>query len=211
MNGIYAIKPLFQQSLKPIESSLIGAKVHPDVITYAALALSVAGAAALSCSSEDGMLYLLCCTPIVALGRTMLNALDGMVATKTGQARPWGEVLNEFCDRLADIALFAGLAMSRLCNGQMITVSIVSMLLSSYMGILSKAAGSKRQYGGVMGKADRMVLLALFGPLAFALSKMGVCSAGAVLDVFVILVIGGSLITTVQRANKAYADLKSTK
>lgn len=210
MNGIYAIKPKFQQVLRPTETVLIALKIHPDTITLAALALSIAGAIALTLAAAPGMLVLLCSTPLVALGRTVLNALDGMLAKDTGLARPWGEVLNEFCDRLADIALFGGLVCSRLSNGPLLLASLVSVLLSSYLGILSKAAGASRQYGGVMGKADRMLLLGLAGPLAFGLSNAGICSANVVLDIFALIILGGSLLTIVQRARKTYADLKSS-
>src|SRR5205823_12277050 len=52
--------------------------------------------------------WLLAVVPIVAVVRTALNALDGMVARDTGLARPWGEVFNELCDRFADVSLLAG-------------------------------------------------------------------------------------------------------
>jgi len=209
MNGIYAIKPKFQQLLRPSEAALISLGVHPDVITLSALGLSIAGGFALLFAQEPGTLVLLCTIPLVTLGRTILNALDGMVAKDTGLARPWGEVLNEFSDRLADVALFGGLIFSRLCNQQLMCASLISVVLSSYLGILAKAAGGSRQYGGVMGKADRMVLLALAGPLAFILAVTGVCQPNVVFDVFALVVLGGSLLTIVERARKTYADLKS--
>ena len=210
MNGIYAIKPKFQAILKPVEAFLIACRIHPDTITISALLLSVAGAAALAVSSQAGLLWMLLSTPLVALGRTVLNALDGMVAKDTGVARPWGEVLNEFSDRMADVALFAGLACSRLCNGQLMLASLISVLLASYLGTVSRAAGGPRQYGGIMGKADRMILLALLGPLTFVLVNAGICKAQVVLDAFAMLVLTGSVITIVQRAKKTHADLKST-
>lgn len=209
MNGIYAIKPKFQSFLKPAETSLISCRIHPDWITLAALLLSIAGAFLILLSSKDGMLFLLCSTPFVSLGRTVLNALDGMVAKGAGLARPWGEVLNEFSDRLADLSLFLGLALSQLCSGPLMIAALISVLFSSYLGILSKAAGGQRQYGGIMGKADRMILLAIAGPLAFWLAKSGVCSCSVVFDCFAFIVLGGSLLTIVERAIKTYADLKS--
>jgi CDP-diacylglycerol--glycerol-3-phosphate 3-phosphatidyltransferase len=209
MNGIYAIKPKFQELLRPSEAALISLGVHPDAITFSALGLSIAGGFALFLAQEPGMLVLFCTMPFVTLGRTILNALDGMVAKDTGLARPWGEVLNEFSDRLADIALFGGLIFSRFCNPQLMSVSLVSVILSSYLGILAKSAGGSRQYGGLMGKADRMILLALAGPLAFILAVTGVCQPHIVFDVFALVVLGGSLLTMVERARKTYADLKS--
>ena len=209
MNGIYAIKPAFQRALKPLEKQLLDSKVHPDLITGSALLISLAGAGALALAGQPGMLFLLCTTPITAFVRTVLNALDGMVANRSGMARPWGEVLNEFSDRLSDTAIFLGLAFSRLGNPQLIMVTLISVLLSSYLGLLSKAAGGPRQYGGLLGKADRMVLLGLCGPLAFFLDRYGICSAAQIIDVFALLVLGGSLITVFQRARKTYVDLQS--
>lgn len=209
MNGIYAIKPGFQQALKPLESILIRAKVHPDLITFSAFFVSAFGGVSLWISSQPGLLWLLCTTPFVALVRTMLNALDGMVAKQTGLARPWGEVLNEVFDRLSDIAIFAGLAFSRLCNGPLLTASLIAVLLSSYLGVLSKAAGGQRQFGGLMGKADRMILFGLVGPLSFFCEKSGLCPAEHVLNGFLLIVLGGAILTFLQRAAKTYADLQS--
>ncbi|MBX9687316.1 MAG: CDP-alcohol phosphatidyltransferase family protein [Candidatus Obscuribacterales bacterium] len=211
MNGIYAIKPKFQELLKPLEAALISAKVKPDSVTFSALGLSVAGGIALAFAGREGMLFLLCSTPLVTLLRTILNALDGMLAKSTGQARPFGEVINEFSDRLADLALFIGLFCSKLSNGPLLLASLISILLSSYLGILSKAAGGARQYGGLMGKADRMILLGLACPLAFFLSSFGICSAGLILDAFALVVLVGSLITIWQRAKMTYADLESNR
>lgn len=210
MNGIYAIKPRFQQALKPLERSLVSSQVHPDLITLGAFIVSLLACLALALSSAPGMLWLLCTTPAFALTRIALNALDGMVAIATEQARPWGEVLNELSDRLSDIAIFAGIYLAKLGNGQLLVATLISVLLSSYIGILSKAAGGKRQFGGLMGKADRMILFALTGPLAFVLELNGVIPSSSVFNGFLIVVLVGSLITIFQRGRKTYADLKST-
>src|SRR4030095_1733426 len=90
-------------------------------------------------------------------------------ARTLGLARPWGEVLNELSDRVADVALIGGLALASPANLLLGTGALVAMLLSSYLAILSKAAGGRRQYMGPMGKADRMVLLAVGAPLGFVL------------------------------------------
>ena len=36
------------------------------------------------------------------------------------------------------------------------------MLLTSYMGTQSQAVGAQRNYGGLLGRADRLVLLIVF-------------------------------------------------
>src|SRR5215208_4784411 len=108
--GIYQLKPSFQRSLQPVEGWLVARRVHPDQLTYGALLLSVLGGGCLLLAPKQ--LWLLTLVPVVAIARTALNALDGLVAQRTGLARPWGEVLNEFCDRLADLALLSGLALA---------------------------------------------------------------------------------------------------
>lgn len=189
--GIYAIKPLFQDSLRGAEKTLVRHHVHPDVLTLGALALSVCGGLALASSAAAP--WLLLSAPAIALARTVLNALDGMVAIDSGKARPFGEVLNEFSDRLSDAALFGGLAMSGLVNVHLGWLAVVLTLLTDDLGVLAKAAGAPRQYGGFMGKADRMVLLALAAPLAYFTSTHSVLTA------MLALLCGGCLITIVQR------------
>lgn len=197
--GIYAIKPAFQRGLRPVEDALVDANVHPDVITGAALGLSVAGGAAFAFANQQPLVLL--AAPVVVLGRTALNALDGLVAKRTGVARPWGEVLNEFSDRLADVAILGGIAISGVVNGYLAAGAIVAVLLASYLGVLSKAAGGPRQYGGVMGKADRMVILAVAAPLAV------VTSVSAMMTGVFAIILAGAVITIVQRGVQTHGDL----
>jgi CDP-diacylglycerol--glycerol-3-phosphate 3-phosphatidyltransferase len=198
--GIYRIKPRFQQSLGGIESTLVRRRVHPDYLTVGALVLSILGGVALWGSNRQHWLLFL--IPVVATGRTALNALDGLVARDTGLARPWGEVLNEFCDRLADVSLLTGVALGLGGNPKLGAVVIVVMLLSSYLAILSKAAGGRRQYGGVMGKADRMIYLSLASVIAFVLPSR------PILTYFLVVVLVGLIVTIVQRARATHADLQ---
>jgi CDP-diacylglycerol---glycerol-3-phosphate 3-phosphatidyltransferase len=203
MAGIYQVKPAFQRSLGGIEQWLVARRVHPDRLTYAALVLSIGGGAALYLAPEHR--WLLALVPIVVLVRTALNALDGLVAKRTGLARPWGEVLNEFCDRVADVAIMGGVALAAPTLHLLGAAVVVLMLLTSYLAILSKAAGGRRQYAGPMGKADRMLLLGLtavvglFVPLDLAY------------DAFLALVLVGLAATLAARARATYDDLQSAR
>ena len=199
--GIYSVKPRFQHALGGIEAFLVRKRVHPDYITSSALLVSVAGGLALYGASWYSLLLLL--IPPLVLVRTALNALDGLVARDTGLARPWGEVLNESCDRLSDIALFVGLMFAPGSNVAFGSAALVLMLFSSYVGTAAKAAGGRRQYGGIMGKADRMLFLGVASFLAFLLPNL------PVFTYFLILANAGLLITIVQRLRATYYDLKS--
>lgn len=201
--GMYAIKPRFQQALRAVERPLVRWRVHPDVLTFSALALSLLGGFAIYASPWTPWALLV--VPLVALLRTALNALDGMVAKSLGVARPWGEVLNEFSDRLSDVALFAGLAFIPGVNLPLAVSALVVMLLGSYVGTLSKAAGGPRQYGGVMGKADRMIVLSLASVLAL------IFPASQVFNGLLVLVLIGLVFTIVQRLRKTHVALGSQR
>ncbi|MBI4198392.1 MAG: CDP-alcohol phosphatidyltransferase family protein [Chloroflexi bacterium] len=200
--NLYSIKPRFQQALRAVERPLVRRRVHPDVLTLSALGISILGGVALAASRwQPGLLLVI---PIIVLLRLALNALDGMVAKDLGVARPWGEVLNEFSDRLSDVALFGALAFVPEVELPVATAAIALMLLSSYAGILSKAAGGPRQYGGVMGKADRMLLLAAASVVAFIVGPW-------VMDYALMVMAAGLLATLALRLGKTHADLKGLR
>ena len=201
--GIYSIKPAFQRTLRGAELFLVARRVHPDYLTLMAVALSCLGGVALYAANY--VPWLLLVVPVLAIGRISLNALDGLVARGTGLARAWGEVLNEVCDRLSDMAFFAGLALAPGSDFGLGAAVLVAMLLSSYAGTAAKAAGGQRQYGGIMGKADRMVWLSLASLLAFALPGL------PIFLYFLIVVLVGLIVTIAQRLKATYDDLNSPK
>src|SRR5690348_16067372 len=98
--GIYSTKSKWQQALKPLVAFCARRNIHPDVFTYGALLLSLlAGGALLAAATNH--LWLWAVIPCVLL-RLLLNLMDGLVAREMGLADPWGEVKNEFGDRIAD-------------------------------------------------------------------------------------------------------------
>lgn len=201
--GVYAIKPAFQRSLGGAEAWLVARRVHPDVLTGAALGLAMLGGGLLYAGAAAPGLLLL--VPLVALGRTALNALDGLVARAMGLARPWGEVLNEVSDRLADVALLGGLALAPTSDGRLGAATLVAVLLSSYLGLASKAAGGPRQYGGLMGKADRMLYLALAAVVA------GLAGRPEWLNAYLAVVLVGAVATIAQRGRQTYVALQPSR
>jgi len=161
--ALYDVKPKFRALLSGLVPILRA--VHPDWITLLALACSIA--AAWLFQGAERLRWPFLAIPLLLLLRIMLNALDGMVAQATGKARAFGEVLNEGTDRLSDVAILLGIAVSPLSSLGWGTAATVAVLLSSYVGILGKAVGAGRQYAGVLGKADRMLYLGLVCVAAF--------------------------------------------
>lgn len=199
--GIYSIKPKFQMFLKPFESLLVRFKVHPTYINLAALMLSVIGGISLYFSGK--YILLLVYIPFMAFARTALNALDGMVARDLKvKNRGWGEVLNEFFDRISDASVFFGLALAPYTSLALGSSVVIIILLNSYLSIVSKAAGGSRQYGGFMGKADRMIYL---GIAAVAILVTHDYRWATYLLVFVGI---GTLVTMTQRFTSIAKELR---
>lgn len=162
--GLYDVKPTFQRLLKPLSKVLSGYNVDPTWINVAALLFS--GIAGYLLATEPGTPWL--AIPLLVFGRIAANALDGMVARAnnvSGQA--WGEVLNEVVDRASDAVIFLGLAANPMTSTVLGGAAAACVLLSAFTGVVSKAAGGHRRYDGIMGKADRMVVIGVLGIVGF--------------------------------------------
>ena len=143
----------------PLVGWLSRAGVAPDWLTFAAIPTgALIGLALALGQTRPAWLWLV---PALAVVRLAWNAMDGLLAQQTGKARPWGEALNELCDRITDMAIFVGLPLGSWLSWPESALLLVLIILIAYIGTLGKAAGATRQYGGPFGKADRTLLLAL--------------------------------------------------
>lgn len=198
--GIYAIKPMFRRALAPLERALIRMGVSADLLTLFGVAFAGLAGAGVWLGQRDVAWLLL--VPVCAFLRTACNALDGMVATSTGQDRPLGEVLNEGADRVSDIAMFLPLLAFPGISEALVACAVAAMMAASYLGLAVKAAGGPRVYRGVMGKPDRMLVVSIAAIVALWVEPS---------DVFTValwVVVAGSGITFAQRALIARAVLK---
>ncbi len=88
------------------------------------------------------------------------DAIDGKIAKLTNKISKKGDFLDHAIDRYADVFIIGGLALSPWCRFNIIGYfAIVGVLLTSYMGTQAQAVGYKRDYSGLLGRADRLVLL----------------------------------------------------
>jgi CDP-diacylglycerol---glycerol-3-phosphate 3-phosphatidyltransferase len=200
--GIYGIKPWFQKQLQPLVKALWN--VHPDVLTWSALGVSLGAGLLLYYAYERPVLAVVA-VPLLMI-RLALNALDGMLAKQTGKARAAGEVINELSDRLSDVAIFLPLAFWPDMKVLLILLAIIAMLIVSYVGVLGKAVGAERVYIGVLGKADRMILL-MVTCLVYALFPTQEIMGFSVFESMFVLFIPLASITLLQRLDKIFASL----
>jgi archaetidylinositol phosphate synthase len=89
------------------------------------------------------------------------DAIDGKVAKLTGKTSVKGDFIDHAFDRFSDVLILGGLVLSPWCRDQYFIglVAVTGVLLTSYMGTQSQAVGAKRNYSGLLGRADRLFLL----------------------------------------------------
>jgi CDP-diacylglycerol--glycerol-3-phosphate 3-phosphatidyltransferase len=197
--GLYRLKPASQRLVSPLEDVLVARRVPPDAITAASLPIALAGGICLALSDRAPALLVL--VPILAAARLVTNLLDGLVARRTSTARPMGEVWNELADRLGDVLFLGGLAFTPAVDSRLALGAVIAALLASYVGITAKAVGGSRQYGGVMSKPGRMIVVAIGAPLAFLTGDGRWLAAAAG------LIVVGSLLTLLARWRAAMREV----
>ena len=143
--------------LEPMARKLID--VNPDHISAAAIIMAFAAGVLFYYSGQ--WTWMLLAASIVILISSLLDALDGKVAKMSGKANLRGDFLDHVLDRYADIFLIVGIMLSAYGNWFLGLLALTGVMMTSYMGTQTQAVGIKRNYGGILGRADRLVMLIL--------------------------------------------------
>jgi len=146
----------------------IFSRVNPDTLTWISFVCAIVAGLFFYFSSpenEQYNFYLYGAVLFVFLNG-FFDAIDGKVAKLADKASLKGDFLDHAIDRYADVFIIGGLALSPWCinHPEIGFLAIVGVFLTSYMGTQSQAVGHKRNYSGLLGRADRLVLL-MFAPI----------------------------------------------
>lgn len=193
--SIYLLKPKFQQLLNPLLDRLAHWKIAPNQITVLAMLLSLAYGIALTMFPKSLWLWL--GLPFFLFLRMVMNAMDGMLANKTGQKTRLGTVLNEICDQISDMVLYLPFALLTGIFAPLLVIVLLMALLVEFAGVLAAVIGAPRRFDGPMGKSDR----------AFAFGLIALLSAAGVathwLNGLLLLVLALSVWTVINRLYQA--------
>mgnify|MGYP001170417070 FL=1 len=91
----------------------------------------------------------------------VFDALDGIVARMRNLSSKRGDLVDHTLDRVADIIIVGGIALGPLVEVTTGFSAIIGILMLSYMGTQAQAVGAGREYAGLLGRADRLVVLAI--------------------------------------------------
>lgn len=138
--------------------------VNPDFLTWCALLFSLIAGAFFYFSNPASELqnFFLFFAAFFVFLNGLFDAVDGKVAKLTQKTSARGDFLDHALDRYADVFMVGALALSPWCRPPIGLLAIIGVLLTSYMGTQAQAIGYKRDYSGLLGRADRLALLIVF-------------------------------------------------
>ncbi|WP_280346201.1 phosphatidylinositol phosphate synthase [Nocardia neocaledoniensis] len=148
----------FAKATAPLGKALVGTGLTPDAMTLIGTTATIAAAVTLFPSG-----HLFWGTMVIWLF-VMFDMLDGAMARARGGGTKYGAVLDATCDRVADGAIFGGLAWwavyhehSKSLFAATLVVLVTSQVIS-YAKARAEASGLSAD-GGLIERPDRLVIV----------------------------------------------------
>jgi CDP-diacylglycerol---glycerol-3-phosphate 3-phosphatidyltransferase len=185
------VRPALARVVEPVAARLLQAGVSPDAVTVAGTLGVVVGALAFF---PRGQFFV---GTAVVFFFVLTDLLDGAMARRRGTASTFGAWLDSTCDRIADAAIFSGLALWFAGGGDDRLLLGLALFCLVSGGIVSYAKARAEGLGlrcdvGLAERAERLILV-LLGTL---LAGLGLPVALAVL---LWVLAAASAVTVVQR------------
>lgn len=203
------LRPVANRLLTPFVSASEALGLTPNGVSVIAFAFAIAAGGAFAAAGPEGPVN---ASPLWYLAGSLfvfingwLDLVDGALARSLGTDSKGGDLLDHVLDRYADLAVVAGLAAGAGAYALGL-LAVTGVLMTSYLGTQIQAVGLGREYGGLLGRADRLALVGVIGVVAFAMPGMVVGPLSAVELLLVLFAIVGHL-TALQRFWGAWSDL----
>jgi CDP-diacylglycerol--glycerol-3-phosphate 3-phosphatidyltransferase len=153
------VRPAVAKVLDPIGRALLRVGLTPDVVTVAG---TVGTSAAALWFYPNGRL--LAGTLVIAV-LVLADSIDGTMARLSGRSSPWGAFLDSVLDRVADAAIFSGLALWLAAQGELWGVGFTLAALAlgqivSYTRARAEGLGAQAAVG-LAERAERLIIVLL--------------------------------------------------
>ncbi|MDY6930868.1 MAG: archaetidylinositol phosphate synthase [Halobacteriota archaeon] len=199
------LRPYLKDFFENVAKVFATLGLTPNFLSVISLILAFVAGISFYYSRSDIDLLLVAVSLVILSG--FLDAVDGALARYTGKAGPKGDFLDHVIDRYADVFLICGVFFGGYGSWEVGVVAITGILICSYLGTQAQAVNIGRYYGGIMGRADRLVLLVLFTMMNYAAPQeiYGMQLLGWLIVVFAIT----SHISAIQRFAHIWKELSS--
>jgi CDP-diacylglycerol--glycerol-3-phosphate 3-phosphatidyltransferase len=198
------LKPGLARLLTPTAQVLARTRVTPNMLTVIGAAGVTAGALIFF---PTGHLFV---GTMVCTGFVLADMLDGTLARVQGSSGTFGAFLDSTLDRVADAAIFGGIAIWLVTGGHSRTLAAVALFCLVTGGLVSYAKARAEGLGlrcdvGIAERTERL----LIGLVAIGLSGLGVpyvLSAGLWILAILSAITFGQRVYAVRRATAGRAD-----
>ncbi len=198
-----SLRPYAEKILKPLANLLSRAGVTPDATSVLSLIFAAGAGVLYTISCGDRTIAL--AAGVLVLLNGIADAMDGEIARIAGTAGIRGDFLDHVIDRYAEVLIICGIFFGEYIDWRIGVAAIVGTLLTSYLGTQAQAVGLGRHYGGILGRADRLVLIMLASILYF-LYPYEIYGASS-LGWSIVLIAVASNLTTLQRFVHIWKEL----
>lgn len=156
-------RPHVQDYIRPFITLAMRMGITPNALTVASLIVAVLA----GISFYLGMIIW---GVVMVAFNAFFDALDGALARETNSHSLKGDFLDHVVDRYADIFIITGIFAGGFAPWWIGVFALTGVLMSSYLGTQAQAVGLGRNYGGILGRADRLVLILAAGVLDIFIS-----------------------------------------
>ena len=171
-------RALASKILTPVASVLLRAKVSPDAVTVIGTTGVAASALIFFPRGQFFVGTLVICIFVFS------DSLDGTMARLAGRSSNWGAFLDSTLDRVADAAIFVGIALWYAGDGDNLLLvgvtlaGLVSGMLVSYARSRAETVGADARVG-IAERTERLVLILVAAGLSGLFDQPVILSVGA--------------------------------
>ena len=151
---------------EPIAFAAERAGITPNQLTVLSLFFAAASAVFYYFSLFGG--FLLYLAALMVFLAALTDMADGALARMTDSADRKGDFLDHVIDRYADILILSGIIFAGYAPWSVGFLAVAGVLLTSYIGTQAQAINFGRYYGGMVGRADRLMMI-IFATIANAI------------------------------------------
>lgn len=187
----------------PLASAFERIGASPNQLSILALFFAVAAAVFYYFSSSRS--HLLYSAALMVFLNAVFDMVDGALARRTSTASLRGDFLDHVVDRYSDAFILGGIVFAGYTSWPIGFLAMIGMQLTSYLGTQAQALQIGRYYGGIMGRADRLIAI-IIGTIANATYTTPI-EGIPILGWLMVVIMLSSHITAIQRLRNIWHKL----
>lgn len=162
------LRDSLQPTMQKLGSGFASTGLSANFWTGVGLALAFVAAGAYASTLFDVPVWIAAIAGgVLLLVSGFFDMVDGAVARVTKQASKKGAFLDSTFDKIAEVAIFVGIAVGDLANPVWVMMALGLSLLVSYTRARAESLGVELKGIGIGERAERMLILALIGMIPF--------------------------------------------